>query len=182
MCLHGQALPPDTRERLRLDSSKHNMALAGAKNIPTIVGMVDDVTGGCWTDVSAVKAKIELFLLDRGWKIVSEPRDAVAEIQINVIGGALTSQFCSTAISLDYRKYAFVSIDALSSDTVKVDTLTTMTFLSSGGIASTQKIRSNAEIFEIIQSSLNLFLVEIKKVENRLPEALNKVTDTLPNS
>ena len=182
MSLYGQAIPPDTRQILRLDSSKHNMALIDAMNIPTFIEMVDDVKGGCWTDVSATKAKIELFLLDRGWKIVSRPQDAVATIQISVIGGALTSQFCSTAIQLNYLKYAFVSIEALSNDKMKADTLALMTFLSLGGISSTEKSSSNAQIFKLIQSCLNSILVEIKKAKNQLPEVLNKVVDTVPNS
>ena len=65
---------------------------------------------------------------------------------------------------------------------MKADTLALMTFLSLGGISSTKKSSSNAQIFKLIQSCLNSILVEIKKAKNQLPEVLNKVVDTVPNS
>ena len=177
MSVVGEVIPSDGKPTFRLDSSKHNMALAFASQFPTNINIESKVAEGCWTDISSTKTKIELFLLDRGWQIVSKRKDAVASIEITVFAAPLdiiAPNYCTSAINVRYVKGIIVPLFITE---FNFETQVAGTLINSLALRAFKKNEGNDQIFKAIQNSVEDFLVKIKKSENYFEKAIEEALD-----
>ena len=177
----SEVIPSDGKPRFRLDSSKHNLALAFASQRPTNIEIETKVVGGCWTDISSTKTKTELFLLDRGWQIVSNREDAVASIDITVFAVPLykvvpnlTENYCTSLINVKYVKGIIVPLFITE---YNFETSIAGTLINSLALRVYEKSEANDKIFKAVQDAIESFLVDIKKSENHFEKAIEEALD-----